>query len=240
MDVKFKGDARPESPVVARIRKLLALAKDKSAAPGEVSNAAAMAARIMAEHGIEEGDIAAIEEVDEGYATLKFENPHHIQWHMVALSSAAQASDCSALFQSGGRAIILGFRHDVEVAWHLYDYIQFEVRRLARQYVARTGAPPEREHEVMATYALASVQSIHDRLMIERDRALRGRGAMVHVKSAKVEKEVNERYDVVERQVEQKVVDPFAVLMGILESAQVKPHRGIGAAPGTVRKGEVE
>ena len=117
--------------MLEKIKKLLALAQDPSAAPQEAENAARMAAKLMAKHEISQADLDLVQlarEVDlsEGYAKAcrpGKKNPKVIPAWINMIAVGVMRFTRARMVMSGPNLIFRGPRQDVELACWLHEYL---------------------------------------------------------------------------------------------------------------------
>lgn len=126
--------------VIEKIKKLLALAQSSNA--NEAAVAAGLAAKLMAEHRIEqamlcEDEPARVEEQIESNV-LADRGKRMSRWASVLALHVARAHHCS-VYYSGGTLTIVGRRSDADAARYLYAFVAREIDRLARATGAGEG-----------------------------------------------------------------------------------------------------
>jgi len=152
-------DRHDHEKVLARIKKLLALAVDKSN-PNESENAMLMAQKLMAEHNVEMADVEDIDvdhkpDVVQGYATYVSRNMPW--WYRelariisknfrvkYLLGTRPQASKSKKAQERGEipqDIIFVGLKEDVQIAVEVYrfaiDAIKYHADRYARKMYAK-------------------------------------------------------------------------------------------------------
>ena len=117
--------------MLEKIKKLLALSQDPSAAPQEAENAARMAAKLMAKYEISQADLDRVQlarEVDlsEGYAKAcrpGKKNPKVIPAWINMIAVGVMRFTRVRVVMSGPNLIFRGPRQDVELACWLHEYL---------------------------------------------------------------------------------------------------------------------
>jgi hypothetical protein len=113
--------------IVDKVIKLLALAKDQNAAPGEVENAKVMAAKLMAKHQINVMDELKASTSRNLFIRLKVEtgNPVYIQSDTMLLHACCIFSQVT-LITNGNRVpayTFVGRECDIESMLYMYDIL---------------------------------------------------------------------------------------------------------------------
>lgn len=140
--------------VLERIEKMLRLAANSAATPGEAATAAAMAANLMRKHNIDSADSirAALETDDdaviEGWIKHDFDNvsSRYPTWLNIMTTTAARYFDCHVrMIPTGKRSPsgqlytslkLFGYRADVVTAVWTIAYLVDTINRLADEYWA--------------------------------------------------------------------------------------------------------
>ncbi len=134
-----------DTKIVDRIRKLLELSKHNTNV-NEAASAAALAARLMAQHAIEAADLeaadpsAAVEGLthetlyDDGGARLPW-------WRWVLADALCRANGCKGYGQGGGRLGIIGRASNAQTVRYLFGYLVLEIERLCSE-IASVECPP--------------------------------------------------------------------------------------------------
>lgn len=112
--------------IIDRIRKLLALARDKAASEHEAATAMAMASDLMIKYNVDHVDDADAPGVIEGsYTTEKFDQ----KWHSFMHTSIATLYDCRGLVQRGHRKFV-GRPFNVAAAEETWPFVLEQVEAL--------------------------------------------------------------------------------------------------------------
>ena len=110
-----------------KIRKLLALARDKSASENEVSVAMAMATKLMMDHGIEEKDV----EVSIGFGDMLEVDK---RWHTFAANAAGVLLGTIPVCYRGANGLVgikfTGRQDNVDGSVMVYEFIVEQIERL--------------------------------------------------------------------------------------------------------------
>lgn len=157
-----------DSELTAKIRKLLTLAADKAAQPGEVAAAAAKAQALLFQYNLSMADVTArgADDVD-GYErvdqTLRCPQQWR-SWHLSLLAAVGRTNFCRVVKIGGDRCAIIGQRHNLDLAWWLYEHVSSELTRLGRAAV-----PPEANRRVwIRAFCLGAVRVVYERLKAQR------------------------------------------------------------------------
>lgn len=132
--------SREREAVVAQIAKLLALAENQAATPGEAATAAAAAGRLMAKYAIERHVVDRRREVGDDDGDLVDEKDplwsgrRRSLWREYLAEGIARAHSCRTLISQGDDVciVILGYSSDIQVVRYLFTYLEKEIDRLAR------------------------------------------------------------------------------------------------------------
>ena len=124
--------------VVARVRKLLAVAAGKGASPQEVETAARLAQDLIMEHKLAEADITAASDDGSDLVDLPAGKEGFMAtWRFALVTSVARAFFCEAIGLRVGRSRkvrIVGRRQDAEVVLLVAAFLVGEVERLTGEY----------------------------------------------------------------------------------------------------------
>lgn len=171
------------SPVVDRVRKLLALA-ERSGSPAEAALAASRARELIAEHRLAEADLSVtggedlpeervIEEQIEGdYARRKAQ-----QWRVSLAGVLARSFGCKIYYYQGTRRIqAIGRESDVQTLRYVQGYLTLEIQRLVEEAWAQMKARCEGGELPQPTrwrnsFRLGAVQAVREKLNPPKPRA---------------------------------------------------------------------
>jgi hypothetical protein len=188
------------NPILERIRKLRALSRSASA--HEAAAAAAIAEKLIAEHGIAE----AMLDAGDGEEDIGDHDPldvmaagRFVHWKSYLLSNLCDLHGCAHCYAvEGGRrvAVFFGRRSDVDIVKDLYGWLSSEVERLSSK------AARGKSKEWTSSYRLGCVRGIGDAMLAAQKRARKDAPSMA-----------------------------LAVLDGRLELSQHKRDEATGEAP---------
>lgn len=123
------------SDLIQRLQKVRALTE--SSVPGEAAAAATKLQEILLKYNLEMEDIEEDSPAsDDRYVKEELElgvtSGNMINWRRILLSGIARSLMCAAFgYQGTPRMVIVGQRHNIEIARHFYDYLSSEISRLA-------------------------------------------------------------------------------------------------------------
>jgi hypothetical protein len=123
--------------ILDRVKKLLALAKDKGGNANEVAAAAALAASLMQAHKLTEADVPTEDPEGPDMVDLPAGADFLDSWRFVLVTCVARSFMCEAVgLRSAGRrkVRVVGRREDVEVALEVYRHLAGELERLTAAY----------------------------------------------------------------------------------------------------------
>ena len=132
--------------IIERVKKMLTLASDAGAAPGEIENAMRLARKLMTEYGIEQSDLidAPQVEVIEGESAKR---AGWARWEQTVAHAVCKICDVRFIFRTSitGQAVIfIGLAHDVAVARELFPALLVTIRVSARTQYGNGWALPHR------------------------------------------------------------------------------------------------
>jgi Protein of unknown function (DUF2786) len=113
--------------IIERIRKLLALARDKAASENEAATALAMAQRLMLEHDIKNvEDAVEVEAIRGGWVNVSRGD----KWERVIASSVATMFNCRNVFRTDGAHQFVGKPDNIEVCEVTFIWVCEQVEQL--------------------------------------------------------------------------------------------------------------
>ncbi len=121
--------------LIQRLQKVRALTE--SSVPGEAAAAAAKLQEILLKYNLDMEDIEEDSpEVDDRYVKEDLElsatSGNMINWRRILLSGIARSLMCAAFgYQGTPKMVIVGQKHNIEIVRHFYDYLSYEISRLA-------------------------------------------------------------------------------------------------------------
>jgi len=129
--------------VMRRLKKLLALATDPAAAPGEAENAMRMAQKLMVAHAITDGAIASSEIDQFRYQSTKAKTPP--PWEGGLLSTLAKAFGSRCYWEPGrgfkgardkGYWVVLAHKPQLEMIQYAFDVLRRQLIKARSEFVA--------------------------------------------------------------------------------------------------------
>jgi hypothetical protein len=184
------------SPIHDRIRKLLALAADASA--GEAETAAAMAARLMAEHSVTLADVAASSRRERPAVGCRRIVVSSAMWETMVIHVVAQACGGRVIRDKRGSEVsVLTYAPEatIDSLLDLAAYIRLQVLREAAREVARV--QPDRVRAWKRSFIVGAISRAGERLRAQRRavaEASREAGTALAKLDDEVEREVQRRH----------------------------------------------
>lgn len=169
-----------QSPIIARIAKALALAKNQAGTP-EGETAARIAKNMMDSHAITMADLDAVSrEKQDPLAKVETDLGARSQWRRELMFSVLNHCTVRGVFIFGSaRMQLFGHSHDIEVAKYLYDVI---LRQLVNAANANAKALPdwysqgEKKREYNS-FVCSAVEGVKSKLRDIRKEAAKERAA---------------------------------------------------------------
>lgn len=226
------------SPVIEKIRKLLALANSSN--EHEAALAAAHAQRLLAEHNLAIADIEteqksqAAEKVE---ATVAKTLPKWVR-HLSAGVSAA--FDCQAIHHPAlGRMTFIGVGADVQVAVYTFTYLDRTVRKLCSNYIKLhvDDTVPKRHRELMRqSYYLGAVSTITGKLREQKIKTPVTPGVLVPVKEGLIKKTMADMGIIRTVRSRKSYVNAHAYTKGQQDGSMVGVNKAVSAGDTASRK----
>ncbi|MCZ9349352.1 DUF2786 domain-containing protein [Streptomyces mutabilis] len=178
-----RGEARPESRALARIRALLAKA-EATGYPEEAEALSAKAQELMARHSVDEALLAAGAPAPDapGACRIGVEPPYE-QAKAVLLDAVADANHCRAVWNEPlGFSTVVGFEGDLEAVELLYTslLVQAEAAMTKAEAAQRAGGR-KRTKTFRQSFLAAYAHRAGTRLRAAADAATAGSGAAADV-----------------------------------------------------------
>lgn len=155
------------SPIHDRIRKLLALAADASA--GEAETAAAMAARLMAEHSVTLAQVAASSQREKPSVGCRRIPVSSALWETMVVHVVAAACGGRAIRDKRGAdvtVLVYAPEATIDALLDLAAYIRLQVLREAQREVARVC--PDRVRAWKRSFIVGAISRAGERLSAQR------------------------------------------------------------------------
>ena len=157
------------SDLIQRLQKVRALTE--SSVPGEAAAAAAKLQEILLKYNLEMEDIEDNSPVlDDRYVREELElgatSGNMINWRRILLSGIARSLMCAAFgYQGTPKMVIVGQTHNIEMVRHFYDYLSFEISRLADvTWEKARGRTPEHGRSWKSSFYNGAVDVVVQRL----------------------------------------------------------------------------
>lgn len=233
--------------IIERIRKLLALSKDKGASEDEAKTAAGMARRLMNKYDLSLSEID-IKKSDVIISEVATESWYPRFWTTTLATAVGQAFDCKS-FRRGPVFMFFGLEADTQVASYLFIYLYRTILDLLdkkRKHIRRERKLNKRLNRLyspvplgdmrryMRSYAQGIVLALHIRMQEERKKREKGFEAkgtgkdLVVLKGAIVEKAYkNEMKDVKRTYYNPKKFNMYAYEDGLRDGGDIQIHEGL-------------
>ena len=159
--------------VIAKCKKLLALARDKGASVPEAESASALMAALLAKHSLSMADLET-GTYGEGFAEQKVQVPYTAvpRWVVHLSTSIAAPLDITVMCGrtlDGSSVLFLGRTSDAEVAAYFFDWLHGLLPR-----AAATQRPPTRfPARWREAFLMAAAETIGRRMEAEKRQAMR-------------------------------------------------------------------
>lgn len=220
------------SPVIEKIKKLLALANSSN--EHEAALAAGHAQRLLSEHNLAMADIDASRQPDKADKVETAVSKNLPKWLRHLSAGVSGAFDCQAVHHPAfGRLTFIGVGADVQIAAYTFTYLERTVRKLCstyiRQHVCSTAATRHREL-MRQSYYLGAVSTITARLREQKVQTPVTTGALVPVKEGLIRQAMNEIGNLRTLHSRRSYINSDAYSRGQTDGRQVGIHHGISGA----------
>jgi hypothetical protein len=220
------------SPIIEKIRKLLALANSSN--EHEAALAAGHAQRLLSEHNLAMADIAAAHKPDKADKVETAASKSLPKWLRHLSAGVSTAFDCQAIHHPAtGRMTFIGVGADVQIAAYTFTYLERTVRKLCSTYMKQhvSTAIVNRHRELMRqSYYLGAVSTITDRLREQKEQTPVTTGALVPVKEGLIRQAMNEIGNLRTMRSRKSYISSDAYSRGQTDGGQVGIHHGITGA----------
>lgn len=226
-----------KSPIIEKIKKLLALANSSN--EHEAALAASHAQRLLAEHNLAMADIASAHRPDKA-DKVETAVPKSLPKWMRQLSAGVSSSfDCQAIHHpAAGKITFIGVGSDVQVAAYTFTYLDRTLRKLCstfmKNHVGSTIANRPREL-LRHSYYMGAVSTINSRLREQKIQTPVTAGALVPVKEGLIKLAMNEIGNIRTMRSRRSYVNSDAYTRGQSDAGKVGIHKGIGTGGATER-----
>jgi len=218
-----------KTPIIDRIKKLLALANSSN--EHEAALAAAHAQRLLAAHNLAMADITASDrpqKADRVETDVARSLPKWIRHLSAAVSSAF---DCQAVHHPAtGKMTFIGVGADVQIAAYTFTYLDRTVRKLCAGYLKQHAGSmmAGRQRELLRhSYNLGAVSTITRQLQDQKRQTPVTPGALVPVKAGLISKAVNEMGPIRTIRSRRSYISATAYSQGQTDGQQVSIHQGL-------------
>lgn len=185
---------REQTPIVEKIKKLLALASSSN--EHEAALAAGHAQRLLSEHNLAMADIEAAHKPDTADTVETAAAKTLPKWLRHLSAGISAAFDCQAIHHpASAKLTFIGIGADVQIAAYTFTYLERTVRKLCRTYMEQhvCSTHANRHRELMRqSYYLGAVSTITSRLKEQRVVTPVTTGALVPVKAELIRQAMNE------------------------------------------------
>ncbi|MDD2898323.1 MAG: DUF2786 domain-containing protein [Desulfuromonadaceae bacterium] len=218
------------SPIIEKIRKLLALSRSSN--EHEAALAASHAQRLLSEHNLAMADIEPDNKPDSADRVETAVSKTLPKWVRHLSAGVCTAFDCQAIHNpAAGKLTFIGVGADVQIAVYTFTFLDRTVRKLCANYV-RHHVPDRlanRQREMMRqSYYLGAVVTITDKLKVQKQQTPVTPGALVPVKETLIKKSMNEMGPTRTVHSRKSYINMSAYNQGQLDGNQVGIHQGIG------------
>lgn len=222
------------SPVIEKIRKLLALANSSN--EHEAALAAAHAQRLLSEHNLAMADIKAAHRPDKADKVETDVSKTLPKWMRHLSAGVSSAFDCQAIHHpAAGKMTFIGVGADVQIAAYTFAYLDRTVRKLCGTYMKQNagGTIANRHRELMRqSYYLGAVSTITVRLREQKIQTPVTTGALVPVKEGLIREAMNEIGNLRTMHSRRSFINSDAYARGQMDGGRVGINHGIsGISP---------
>jgi len=222
-----------KSPIVEKIKKLLALANSNN--EHEAALAASHAQRLLAEHNLAMADIEASNRPDKADKVETAVSKTLPKWMRHLSAGVSSAFDCQAIHHPAtGKMTFIGVGADVQIAAYTFTYLDRTVRKLCSTYMKGhvSGTAADRHRELMRhSYYLGAVSTITIRLREQKVQTPVTTGALVLVKEGLIRQAMNEIGKVRTMRSRRSYINSDAYSKGQADGNQVGINHGITGTP---------
>lgn len=152
-----------------RIRKLLALARDKGASEAEAASAMEVALRMMAQHKLTEQELG---EEKEKTIIRGIVFPEDIVWHRYTAQAAAELYSVRIVSgpsnQHERAFVFVGLQDNVEAADDLFQWLNEQIETLYTSFLPKGMTKSERSNYRRTFKGAAAMRTWHQALVIKR------------------------------------------------------------------------
>lgn len=185
---------REQTPIVEKIKKLLALANSSN--EHEAALAAGHAQRLLSEHNLAMADIEAAHKPDSADTVETATTKTLPKWLRYLSAGISTAFDCQAIHHpASAKLTFIGIGADVQIAAYTFTYLERTVRKLCRTYMKQhvCSTLANRHRELMRqSYYLGAVSIITSRLKEQKVVTPVTTGALVPVKAELIRQAMSE------------------------------------------------
>lgn len=231
---RFARGSVEHSPIIEKIKKLLALANSSN--EHEAALAAGHAQRLLSEHNLALSDIESAHRPDKADRVETAASKSLPKWMRHLSAGVSSAFDCQAIHHpAAGKMTFIGVGADVRIAVYTFTYLERTLRKLCgvymKQHVSSTIA--DRHRELMRhSYYLGAVSIINARLMKQKEQTPVTPGALVPVKEGLIRQAMSEIGNVRTMHSRRSYISADAYSRGQLDGGEVGIRHGItGGSP---------
>lgn len=218
-----------KSPVIDKIKKLLALANSSN--EHEAALAASHAQRLLSEHNLAMADIEAAHKPEAADKVETAVSKNLPKWMRHLSAGVSSAFDCQAIHHPAtGKMTFIGVGADAQVAAYTFTYLDRTVRKLCGSYMKlhADSTIANRHRELMRqSYYLGAVSTITTHLEKQKICSPVTTGALVPVKAALIKQAMNEIGTIRTIHSRRSYIHSDAYLKGQDDGRQVGIHQGL-------------
>lgn len=217
------------SPIIDKIRKLLALANSSN--EHEAALAASHVQRLLAAHNLALADIEPDNKphsADKVDATVAKTLP---KWVRHLSAGICTAFDCQAIHDpAAGKMTFIGVGVDVQIAAYTFAYLDKTVRKLCTNFMKHhvNASAADRQRELMRqSYYLGAISTINSRLREQKEQTPTTPGALVPVKESLIKRAMSDLGPIRTVRSRLSYINSNAYTKGQEDGRQIGMHKGI-------------
>lgn len=218
-----------KTPIIGKIRKLLALANSTN--EHEAALAAAHAQRLLSDHNLAMADIAPDNRPQSADRVETAVSKTLPKWVRHLSAGVSGAFDCQAIHHPAtGKMTFIGVGADVEIAAYTFAYLDRTIRKLCSGYlkIHASSTIPKRHRELMRqSYYLGAVSTITARLRTQKTETPITCGALVPIKEGLIKKAMSDMGPIRTVRSRRSYINSHAYSKGEQDGNSVGIHKGI-------------
>ncbi len=217
------------SPIIEKIKKLLALANSSN--EHEAALAAAHAQRLLSEHNLGMADIQATHKPDSAERVELQSSKTLPKWLRHLSAGVCSAFDCQAVHHPAtAKLTFIGVGADAPVAAYTFEYLERTIRRLCSDYMKQhaVNSIPARHRELRRqSYYLGAVSTVSSRLTEQKCCTPVTSSALVPVKEALIRQTMSQIGPIRTMHSRRSYINADAYTKGQDDGRQMGIHRGL-------------